>query len=183
MLRAAWAMARRTAGSTRAASASMVDRLTSSAPVKLSSRRAYAVSARSPSRRTRSTIACTRRSNTRSRLAEGASRRPIARLSLASKIRIHDHVPAEAGHPSVLQHDLVEWVLDDPLRARRLQTRNQVANRALFDDRVHGDPVRVAERGNRRPLQRRKQLEDAVQIRAADVEHQPDAAVRLDRRF
>ena len=51
--------------------------------------------------------------------------------------------PGMAGRrPRRLQHDLVQRVLDDPLRAGQLQPRNQIAHGALLDDRVHRRPSR-----------------------------------------
>ena len=48
-----------------------------------------------------------------------------------------------------------------------LSLRNQVAHRALLDDRVHRDPLVVAQRRDRRPLQRRQQREDRRRDRRA----------------
>ena len=61
---------------------------------------------------------------------------------------------------------LFQRVLDDAFRARGLQPWNQIADGALLDDRVDGDPVVVAQRRNRRPLQRRQQREHARRDRA-----------------
>ncbi len=61
------------------------------------------------------------------------------------------------SHRHRSQDDLVERILDDPLGARRLQARDQVAHGALLDDRVHRHPLVVAQRGDGRPLQRRQQ--------------------------
>ena len=53
------------------------------------------------------------------------------------------------------QHDLVEGIFDDPLGARGLEPRNQVADRPLLDDRIHRHPLVVAQRRDGRPLERR----------------------------
>ena len=70
-----------------------------------------------------------------------------------------------------------------PWRARGLEPRDQIADRALLDDRVDRDPLVVAQRRDRRPLQRRQQREHASQIVAPHVQHQADAALRFDRRL
>ena len=83
--------------------------------------------------------------------------------------------PADCVDSTILDHccqlptpnyddDLVERVFDDALAAGRLHLRDQVAHRALLDDRVDRHPVLVAQRRDRRPLQRRQQREDLVEI-------------------
>ena len=69
------------------------------------------------------------------------------------------------------------------MSARRLEPRDQIPDRALLDDGIHCHPLLVAQGGDRRALQRRQQTEDPVEIDAADVQHQADAALRLDRRL
>src|SRR3954469_5598747 len=106
-------------------------------------------------------MAATVRSVAASRTRSGASRLRTARRLPESTI-LSIAVP-------LLDHDLVERVLDDSLTTRGFQLRNQVTNRPLFDDRVHGDPRGVAQRGHRRPLQRRQQRDDYVEIRAPHI--------------
>ena len=78
-------------------------------------------------------------------------------------------------------HDLVERVLDDALAARRLHLRDQVAHRALFDDGVHRHPLVVAQRRDRRPLQRRQQRQDLrAGPRLRTLSMMPTLALRLD---
>src|ERR1017187_2708681 len=50
--------------------------------------------------------------------------------------------------------DLVERVFDDALGPERFELRQYLPDDALVDDRLQGDPFRVAQRGNRRVPQR-----------------------------
>src|SRR5947207_1926688 len=81
---------------------------------------------------------------------------------------------------SCLQHNLIQRIFDDALRARRLEPRNQIADRPLLDDRVHGHPFFVAERRDRRPLERGQQRQYRLEIRTSHVQHQPDAPLGVD---
>src|SRR5450759_3781715 len=153
MFRAAAAIARRTSEPTDAAPRCISARVTSTSPVSPSNRFAYESSARSPRRRTSLTMRATRRSNARSRLGPLSSSAATACLSPLSRIRI---TPLPLNYPiSRLpdsHDDLVQRIFDDALRSRALQQGNQVANRSLVDNRVHRDPVGVAERGDGRAL-------------------------------
>ena len=64
-------------------------------------------------------------------------------------------------------HDLVERIFHDALRAGPLQAWDQIPDRPLLDDRVDRDPLGVAQRRDRRPLQRRQQRQDPVERRCA----------------
>src|SRR6185503_10422632 len=112
----------------------------------VSKRRAKRTSARSPPFLTPSTMAWTRRSKARSSPPAGVSSRSIARRLVEGMI-----------FSTTSQHDLVQGVFDDALRAGAFQPRNQVAHGALLDDRVHRHPLLVAQGRDRRPLQRRQQ--------------------------
>ena len=81
------------------------------------------------------------------------------------------------------EHDLVERVLHDALGPGCFQLRDEIAHRPLFDDRVDRHPLVVAQRRDRRPLERRQQRQDRAEIGPPHVEHQADAAVRLDGRL
>src|SRR5206468_11697386 len=54
-----------------------------------------------------------------------------------------------------LQDDLIKWIFDDSLSARRLEPRDQIPDRALLDDGIHRHPLLVAQGRDRRALQRR----------------------------
>src|SRR5512132_106085 len=113
-------------------------------------------------------MAVTFRSVAASRTRSGASSARTARRLLESTILSMRS-----------DHDLVERVLDDALPAGRLHLGNQVAHGPLLDDRVHGYPFGIAQRGHGRSLQRRQQREDLVEVGLADVEHDADLALRL----
>src|SRR5690348_8466626 len=150
MERAVRRIASRTPDGSKAEAASMSAREISTFSVRPSKRRAYASSARSPSRRTRSTIADTRRSTDALRRSPRSSSASMVFVWRKSMIRIRAR-----SH-----HDLVQGVFDDPLGACALELRDQVADGALFENRIDGDPVLVAERRDRRTPERRKQRED-----------------------
>src|SRR6185312_9386930 len=78
-------------------------------------------------------------------------------------------------------HDLVERVLDDALSPGGLETWNQIADRPFLDDRIDGHPLVIAERRDRRPLERRQQREHGIEIPAPDIQHDSDTALSFNR--
>jgi len=82
-----------------------------------------------------------------------AAPRPPADLSTRqSSTRDHPATQPPNYPATQLQNNLVERIFDDALAACRLELRNQVTHRALLDDRVHGNPLVVAQRRDRWPL-------------------------------
>src|ERR1022692_64435 len=55
------------------------------------------------------------------------------------------------------------WVRCDALRPERLELRQDLPHDALVDDRLQGDPFRVAQRGNRRVSQGGDRRDDGVE--------------------
>src|SRR5206468_12212155 len=83
-------------------------------------------------------------------------------------LSLHDALPISyLPHPPFLQHDLVQRILDDPLRPSSFQLRDQVADRALFNNRVHRDPLLVAQTRVRGPLQRGKQDRKSTRLNSS----------------
>ena len=105
-----------------------------------------ATSARSPPRADASTMprhapleraVVVGRDRRRQQAARARARCPQASTIFSDRLR-----PSSLAY----MHDLVQRVLDDALAPRRLEPRDQVAHRALLDDRVDRDPVVVAQR-------------------------------------
>src|SRR3954468_16553592 len=167
MFFAAAAIADLTAGDNPAAASSISSRVTSTGITKWSNCLAYDSSARSPSFRTAATIRATRRVSYASCVGERSSSAATAAVSLLLKIRIVFSIPRFPDSPISRfpdsHHNLVQRVLNDALRAGRLQARHQVTDRALFDDGVDRHPVGIAQRRDGRTLQRRQQREHGVE--------------------
>ena len=86
----------------------------------------------------RSTIRATRRSS--GAFCAGFAGRAARHRRGVARLDDPDGEVGSTWHSS--HHDLVQRVLDDALGARRLQPRDQIAHRALLDDRVERHPVR-----------------------------------------
>src|SRR5262245_39377646 len=138
MFLAATPIAFRTSRSTRAAPFSISRRPTSNGPCRPSNRRAYLRSAVAPPRRTRSTMAATRRWSAGSLAGLASIKAATARTFDEGMMTICGLIRSE--------DDLVQRILDDAFGARRLEARNQIAHRAFLDDRVERHPRSVAER-------------------------------------
>ena len=82
-----------------------------------------------------------------------------------------------------LQHNFVQRIFDDARRARSLQPRNHIARHALFHNRVHRDPLRIAQLRNRRRIQRRQHRQHTLQDpRASHSASGPPATAHRSRR-
>ncbi len=127
---------------------------------------------------------------TRSGDSSAATARAIGRRRRCSSIKSQIQVagsPTTNHQPTVetqSQHDLVERVLDDALAAGGLELRESGRGRCVSSMIVFtATQSSIAQRRDGRPLQRRQQRRGSSRRSArADVEHEPDASLRLDRR-
>ena len=121
--------------------------------VRPSNLRAYSISAASPCVRTASRMGRTTASASAHRAARRFRMRSTWRLStiriIFRLIRVHSRLFAAKSHsrpdPVFSHHDLVQRILHDPLRAGFLQPRDDGAHRRFIQDRVHRQPVLVAQ--------------------------------------
>ena len=85
---------------------------------------------------------------------------------------------------AALHHDLVQRVLDDSLRAGFFQARDDVAHRGLFEDRIHGHPLGIAQLRNGRIFQGGQHAEYGIEISfSARSSSSPTLLERVDRAF
>ena len=115
-----------------------------------------------------------------SHLSMPYSRCAVTVLNSVVRERAKVRALASSSHAPSYSTTLFSGYSTMPVALRRLKPRNHVTRRALIHNRVHRNPLRVAQLRNGRRIQRRQNRQRRFKVRALHVQHQPHLRLRID---